>query len=154
MPDENRAPRQIKVNSLNDYLEIMSKAVFQSGMSWKVIESKWPGIREAFSNFDIQKVANYDERDFERLSQDTRVIRNYKKLTAIASNAGKILELDRQHGSFQRYLRSQGSFDNMINSMRKDFKFMGPFGIYYFLYVVGEKVPTHEEFRKKYGKNS
>jgi len=154
MPDENRAPRQIKVNSLNDYLEIMSKAVFQSGMSWKVIESKWPGIREAFSNFDIQKVADYDERDFERLGQDTRVIRNYKKLTAIASNAGKILELDKQHGSFQRYLRSQGSFDNMINSMRKDFKFMGPFGIYYFLYVVGEKVPTHEEFRKKYGKNS
>lgn len=128
MPGENRAPKQIRVKSLNDYLEIMSKAVFQSGMSWKVIESKWPGIREAFSNFDIQKVADFDERDLERLSQDTCVIRNYKKLTAIASNAGKILELDKQHGSFQRYLRSQGSFDITIKSMRKDFKFMGPLG--------------------------
>jgi DNA-3-methyladenine glycosylase I len=149
---ENQAPKQIKVKSLNDYLEVMRKAVFQSGMSWKVIESKWPGIREAFANFDIQKVADFDERDFERLSQDTRVIRNYRKLTAIASNAGKILELDKQHRSFQRYLRSHGSFDKTLAAMRKDFKFMGPFGVYYFLYVVGEEVPTHERFRKQYGK--
>jgi 3-methyladenine DNA glycosylase Tag len=149
---ESQAPKQIKVKSLNDYLEVMSKAVFQSGMSWKVIESKWPGIQEALANFDIQKVADFDERDFERLSNDPRVIRNYRKLTAIASNAGKILELETQHGSFQKYLRAHGNFHKTLNAMRKDFKFMGPFGVYYFLYVVGEGVPTHDEFRKKYGK--
>lgn len=152
MPNEKRAPMKIKVNSLNDYLEIMTKAVFQSGISWKVVENKWPGIREAFDSFDIQKVADYDERDFERLSQDRRVIRNYRKLTAISYNAGRILELGKRHGSFQRYLRSQGDFENTIKAMREDFKFMGPFGIYYFLYVVGEKVPAHEEFRTRYGK--
>lgn len=151
MPDQ--APKQIKVKSLNDYLEIMSKAVFQSGMSWKVIESKWPGTREAFANFDIKKVTDFDERDFERLSQDTRVIRNYRKLMAISSNARKILELDRKHGTFQKYLRSFENFDDAITTMREDFKFMGPFGIYYFLYVVGEKVRTHEEFRRQYGKS-
>ncbi|MGH2582763.1 MAG: DNA-3-methyladenine glycosylase I [Anaerolineales bacterium] len=152
MADEPSAPQQIKVRSLNDYLEIMSRVVFQSGMSWKLIENKWPGIREAFDNFDIEKIADYDERDIEQLSQDTRVIRNYKKLVAIPSNARRILELDKQHGSFQKYLQSHGDFEDTLKAMRKDFKFMGPFGIYYFLYVVGEKVPPHKEFRTQYMK--
>lgn len=152
MPDNHRAPKQIKASSLNDYLEIMSKAVFQSGMSWKVIEAKWPDIREAFDHFDVNKVADYDERNIERLSQDRRVIRNYRKLLAITSNARKILNLDRQYGSFRKYLRAHGDFRNTIKALKSDFKFLGPFGVYYFLYVVGEKVPSHDEFRKKYGK--
>jgi DNA-3-methyladenine glycosylase I len=152
MAEEQGAPKQIKVKSLNDYLEVMSKVVFQSGMSWKLIENKWPGIKEAFDNFDINKVADFDERDIERLSQDRRVIRNYKKLVAIAGNARQILELDKQHGSFQKYLRSHGDFDETLKAMRKDFKFMGPMGVFYFLYVVGEKVPEHEAFQKQYMK--
>ncbi len=149
---EEMAPKQIKVNSLSDYLEIMSKVVFQSGMSWKLIENKWPDIRKAMDNFDIDKVADYDERDIERLSQDARVIRNYKKLVAIASNARKMIELDKQYGSFKKYLRSHGDFDATLNAMRRDFKFMGPMGVYYFLYVVGEQVPEHEVFQKQYRK--
>jgi len=47
------APEQIVPKSLGDYLEIQTKAVFQSGMSWKVVESKWPTIREAFNEFQI-----------------------------------------------------------------------------------------------------
>ncbi len=152
MTEEQGAPKQIRVNSLNDYLEVMSKVVFQSGMSWKLIENKWPSIREAFDNFDIQKIADYDERDIERLSQDRRVIRNYKKLVAIASNARQIIELDKQHGSFKKYLRSHGDFDETLKAMRKDFKFMGPMGVYYFMHVVGEEVPKHEVFQKQYMK--
>ena len=69
-------PEQIKPTSLDDYLEVMSKAVFQSGMSWKVVEAKWETTREAFDNFDVVKVAAYDEKDLDDLSKDTRVIRN------------------------------------------------------------------------------
>lgn len=152
MAEEQGAPKQIKVKSLNDYLEVMSKVVFQSGMSWKLIENKWPGIKEAFDNFDINKIADYDERDIERLSQDRRVIRNYKKLVAITGNARQILELDKQHGSFQKYLRSHGDFDETLKAMRKDFKFMGPMGVFYFLYVIGEQVPEHDAFQKQYMK--
>jgi DNA-3-methyladenine glycosylase I len=152
MAEEQGAPKQIKVKSLNDYLEVMSKVVFQSGMSWKLIETKWPGIKEAFDNFDITKVADFDERDIERLSQDRRVIRNYKKLVAIASNARQILELDKQHGSFQKYIRSHADFDETLKAMRKDFKFMGPMGVYYFMHVIGEKVPQHKAFQKQYMK--
>ncbi len=145
-------PEQIKPTSLDDYLEVMSKAVFQSGMSWRVVEAKWPGTREAFYDFDVHKVAAFDERDLDELSKDTRVIRNYRKLAAIVSNAQKMISLDEEHGSFQRYLRSQDNFDSTLNMVRKDFKFMGPTGIYFFLYVVGEQVPPHEEFEATYRK--
>ena len=150
MPSEMGAPKQIKITSLNDYLEVMSKVVFQSGMSWKMIENKWPDIRAAMDNFDIRQVADYDERDIERLTGDARVIRNYRKLVAISGNARRILELDKQHGSFKKYLESHGSFDAALKTLRKDFKFMGPMGIYYFLFVVGETVPTRENFQKQY----
>jgi 3-methyladenine DNA glycosylase Tag len=145
-------PEQITPTSLNDYLEVMSKAVFQSGMSWKVVEAKWEGTREAFDNFDVIKVAAYNEKDLDELSQDTRVIRNYRKLAAVVSNAQKMIDLDQQHGSFQKYLRSQEDFDATLTMIRKDFKFMGPTGIYFFLWVVGEKVPPHEEFESTYRK--
>lgn len=150
MPDEHSAPKQINPKSLNDYLEIMTKVVFQSGMSWKVVENKMPGIREAFLDFDVEKVADFDERDIEALTQDTRVIRNQRKLIAIRDNARKMLALAEVHGSFQNYLRSHGDFDTTLQGIRNDFKFMGPMGIYYFLYVVGEKVPPHEQFQEQY----
>lgn len=145
-------PEQIKPKSLDDYLEVMSKAVFQSGISWKVVEAKWPSTREAFYNFDIQKVANLDDKDIDELSQDTRVIRNYRKLNAIVSNAQRIITLDEEYKGFKNYLRSQADFDATLTMIRKDFKFMGPTGIYYFLYVIGEQVPPHEEFEATYRK--
>lgn len=146
------APEQIQPTSLNDYLEVMSKSVFQSGMSWKVVEAKWPGTREAFYDFDVKRVANFDERDLERLEQDKRVIRNSRKLAAVVSNAGRMLELDQEYGSFQKYLRSQDGFDDRLQMIKKDFKFMGPTGVYVFLYIVGEQVPPHEEFEATYRK--
>ena len=145
-------PEQIKPKSLDDYLEVMSKAVFQSGMSWKVVEAKWETTREAFYNFDVAKVAAFDEKDLDELTKDTRVIRNYRKLSAIVSNAQKMIDLEQEHGSFQNYLRSQGDFDATLNLVRDDFKFMGPTGIYFFLYVVGEQVPPHNEFEAAYRK--
>lgn len=145
-------PEQIKPSSLNDYLEVMSKAVFQSGISWKVVEAKWPSTREAFYNFDIDKVAALNEKDIDELTQDTRVIRNYRKLNAIVSNAQRMIALDEEYKGFKKYLRSQDDFDSTLTTIRKDFKFMGPTGIYYFLYVVGEKVPSHEEFEATYRK--
>ena len=143
-------PPKIQPASLNDYIEVMSKAVFQSGMSWRVVEAKWDGTRKAFQDFDIHKVANFHEGDLENLLKDTRVIRNERKLKAIIKNAGKIIDLERGYGSFQAYLRSQGDFGGLLAALRRDFKFMGPTGCYYFLYVVGEQVPSHEEFEANY----
>jgi hypothetical protein len=53
---------------------------------------------------------------------------------------------------FQNYQRVPDDFDGTLKAIRKDFKFVGPTGIYFFLYVVGEKVPPHEEFEATYRK--
>ncbi len=145
-------PEKITPKSLNDYLEMMSKSVFQAGMSWKVIANKWPGIKEAFHDFDIVKVADFHEKDIEDLMKDTRVVRNFRKLNAIVFNAQKIIDLDKEHGSFQKYLRMHGDFEDTVKVIRKEFKFMGPTGIYMFLYIIGEEVIPHEEFERLYKK--
>ena len=143
---EMQAPPQIEVKTLGDYLDVMSKAVFQSGMSWKVVDAKWGSTREAFHQFNIQRVAVMPEDELDELAQDTRVIRNRRKLAAIVHNAQRIIDLDAQHGDFRAYLRSHNDFDNLVKDLRKQFKFLGDVGCYYFLYVVGEKVPSHEEW--------
>ena len=144
-------PERIHPKGLGDYLEIMTKAVFQSGISWKVVESKWPGIKEAFKDFDTEVIAGFSEPELDELSQDTRVIRNRRKLSAIVSNAQRMVELDEEHGGFQKYLRSHLDFSSTVQDIRKQFKFMGDTGTYFFLLVVGEEVPPHDEwfaFRK------
>ncbi len=139
-------PKQIEPESLGDYLEVMSKAVFQSGMSWRVVEAKWPGIRSALRGFDAYDVADMRDEHVDALVQDTRVIRNRRKLDAIVGNANRLVQLERQHGTFQEYLRSHADFDATVKALRKDFKFLGEMGCYYFLYVVGEPVPSYEEW--------
>lgn len=144
---ETQAPDRIEPQSPGDYLEIMSKVVFQSGMSYKVVESKWPGIRAAFHGFDAAKVAGMTPSDIDLLVQDSRVIRNRRKLESVVSNAQSLLELDSEFGGFRKYLRSHGDFASLVKDLRKRFKFLGEMGCYYYLHVVGEEVPPHEEWR-------
>lgn len=150
MPTGLPPEKKIQPSSLNEYLEVMSKAVFQSGMSWKVVDAKWEGIREAFLGFDVNNVAEFDDQELEQLAKDPRVIRNARKLAAIVSNARRMIELEDEYGTFRDYLRSHGDFDGTLAALRSDFKYMGPTGVYYFLYMVGEEVPTHEEFEVNY----
>jgi 3-methyladenine DNA glycosylase Tag len=145
---EYGAPPQIKPKKLDDYLDVMSKSVFQSGMSWKVVEAKWTTTREAFHDFDVKRVASMSEAEIDELAQDTRVIRNRRKLNAIVSNAARMIELDAEHGGFKTYLRSGDDFESTVKMLKKDFKFLGDMGTYVMLYVVGEPVPSHEEWMK------
>jgi hypothetical protein len=140
------APKQIRPKVLGDYLEVMTKAVFQSGISWRVIEAKWDGFREAFHGFDPGWVASLEPPDVDRLAEDTRIVRNRRKIEATVHNAQVMLELDRDHRGFRRYLRSHGGFDDTVADLKKRFKFLGDLGAYYFLYVVREEVPPHEEW--------
>lgn len=151
MPKQS-PPEQVEAQSLDDFLEVMAKVIFQSGMSWQVVESKWEGIRQAFHGFEVTTVADFNERDLEELGQDKRVIRNHRKLAAIVHNAQRMIDLEQEHGSFRQYLRSHGDFEASLKAMRKDFKFLGPFGVFYFLYVIKEPVPDYEQFQANYGR--
>ena len=147
---EKGAPAQITPKRLGDYLEVMSKSVFQSGISWDVVEAKWPQLREAFRSFDADTVARMGEREIDRLATDTRVIRNRRKIEAIIENANRMIALDKEHGSFRKYLRSHADYDALVKDLRKQFKFLGETGCYHFLYVVKEPVPEYHEWRERH----
>ena len=141
----DQVPEQINPKTLGDYLEVMSKVVFQTGMSWRVVESKWDAIREAFHEFDSDAVANLTEPELDALTTDKRVFRNRRKILAVVENAPRMIELDESYGSFRNYLRSHNGFEETVKDLRKQFKFLGEMGCHYFLYVVGEEVPSHSE---------
>src|SRR5229473_3652046 len=129
---------------LSGYLDALARVMFQTGISWRVVDSKWPGIREAFNGFDVARVAKLRDTDIERLMGDTRVIRNRRKLEAIRSNAREMLRLDTEYKGFKRYLDSLGDFDATKKELHKQFAFLGDAGTWYFLWSVGRKVPAHE----------
>jgi DNA-3-methyladenine glycosylase I len=143
-----QAPQQITPAGLSDYFDVLTKAVFQSGLSWQVVEAKWPGFRDAFAGFDPEKVAAFGGDDVERLAADTRIVRNRKKIEATVTNAQRMVELDAEDGGFAGWLHSRGGFDETVAALRSEFRFMGDMGCYFFLYVVGEPVPSHEEWMK------
>jgi 3-methyladenine DNA glycosylase Tag len=130
MPAGQGAPPQIKPESLDDYLEVQSKAVFQSGISWRVVDAKWPGIKEVFNDFQVGAIAAMGDEQIDALADDARLIRNRRKIAAIVHNARRMFD----------------DFYALIADMRKQFKFMGNMGVYYWMWVVGEKVPPHDEF--------
>jgi 3-methyladenine DNA glycosylase Tag len=144
------APKQIRPKGNADYLEVMTKAVFQAGISWRVIEAKWDGFRQAFDGFNAETVAGLDPPDVDRLTQDTRIVRNRRKIEATVGNARTLLDLAKEHGSFKKYLRSHGGFEETVADLRKRFKFLGDTGAYYFLYVVGEPVPPHQDWMARH----
>src|SRR5690349_750363 len=60
-------PEVIQPASSGDYFEVMTRAVFQAGVSWKQIATHWDAYREAFAGFDPTAVAAYDDFDVERV---------------------------------------------------------------------------------------
>jgi 3-methyladenine DNA glycosylase Tag len=141
-------PRQIENAQLSDFLEAMTKAVFQAGMRWSLIDSKWDNFRNAFADFDVRKVAAFTDADIDRLSEDPGIIRSRKKIEGTVKNAQTILALDKENGGFRNYLHSKGSYDQLSADMKKRFKFFGELNVYYFLFRVKEPVPPFEEWVK------
>jgi len=134
--------------TLAGYLEAMTRIVFSSGMSWRVVDAKWPGIREAFSDFEPERVARMTARDIDRLAKDTRVIRNVPKLEATVLNAKEVVAIGKTAGGFKGYLRSLGPESDAAAALRKRFRYLGDHGSHYFLWSVGQAAPDWDELGK------
>ena len=146
-PLDLEPPDRVVPQSLNDYLEVMTKAVFQSGLSWKVVDSKWAGFQAGFHAFEVAAVAAMDESAIDTLAADPAIIRNRRKIVATVHNARRLIELEEQHGGdLRNYLRAHPDFYALLKDIRKQFKYMGDTGAYYWLYVLGEPVPDYAEF--------
>jgi len=78
----------------------------QAGLSWITILKRRYAYRNAFADYDAEKVAGMTEQDVERLMQDSGIIRNRKKIEAAITNARQFLEIQKEFGTFCHYLRT------------------------------------------------
>jgi DNA-3-methyladenine glycosylase I len=79
---------------------------FQSGLSWLTVLKKRPQFRKQFRNFDVKKVARMTGADVERLLQDAGIIRHRGKIESTINNARRVLDVQREFGSFAAYIWS------------------------------------------------
>ena len=145
-------PSQYTAKTLDDYLEHLSKGVFQAGISWRVVDAKWPSIRKAFRGFDVERVARMSDRDIDALVKDERVIRSRPKIAAVVHNAGELLALERA-GGFKKHLKSFPDYETLATDLKKRFKFVGDSGVYHFLWTVKHPVPDWRDWSRAHGKD-
>jgi hypothetical protein len=139
-------PDVIEPRSLADYFEVMTRAVFQAGVSWKQIAEHWDAYRDAFESFDPAVVAAYDDVDVERILATPGVLRMPRKIRATIGNARAMLDADRDHGGFTKYLRAFDSYGALAKDFKKRFALMGDMNVWYFLFRAGESVPRFESW--------
>ncbi len=87
----------------------------QAGLSWLTILKKREAFREAFDNFDVQKVAQYDKAKVEELMSNSGIIRNRLKIEASINNAQCFLKIVDEFGSFDKYIWSFVDYQPIIN---------------------------------------
>jgi len=127
--------------------ENLTRCIFQAGLNWQVIDKKWPNFVKAFDDFNTSKIASYEEEDVKRLSEDTSIIRNKKKILATIYNAKDFQRIIKEFGSFSKWLDSINKSDNyavVVKQITTLFKYVGKMTAHTFLHSVGEAIEYDE----------
>ncbi len=130
----------------------------QAGLSWETILKKREGYREAFENFDIQRIAKFNARRIEKLLNNPEIVRNRLKITSTIDNAKAAIRLIDDEGSLHEYLWSfvdgkpmQNRWKQMADLpaktqqseamskalKKRGFRFVGPTIMYAFMQATG-----------------
>ena len=141
------------LNFNEQYLfEMLILESFQAGLSWECILNKREAFRKAYDNFDVDKVALYDDQKINELLQNTSIIRNSRKIKASINNAMVFKKIQQEFGSFGNYLKSFTKdkiiYENdktssiLSDTISKDLikrkmKFVGTTIIYSYLQAIG-----------------
>lgn len=97
----------------------------QAGLSWSMILNKRAGYRKNFADFDPEKVARFSARRIEKILLDPGIVRNRLKVTAAVNNAKRFLEVQKEFGTFDKYIWSFVNGSPIINR-RKTMKQIPP----------------------------
>lgn len=118
----------------------------QAGLSWETILKKEAAFRKAYHNFDIKKVAAYGEKETERLMNDAGIIRNRLKIQAAVENAKTILLLQKEYGSFGKWLDTHHpkTKEEWARLFKKTFRFTGGEIVNEFLMSTGYLPGAHQ----------
>ncbi len=119
----------------------------QAGLSWETILKKEQSFRKAYSKFSIKKIAAYAEADRQRLLGDAGIIRNRLKINAAIENAKTILLLQKEFGSFEKWLEHHHpkSKEEWVKLFKKTFRFTGGEIVNEFLMSIGYLPGAHSD---------
>ena len=152
------------LNTEDKYLyEMLILESFQAGLSWECILNKRESFREAFDNFDIEKIIKYDDNKINELLNNKNIIRNKLKITATINNSKIFKEIENQYGSFYNYLKQYiekpiYETNKTINEIsdrisddlyKRGMRFVGTTIIYSYLQAIG-LINSHEPECFKY----
>jgi len=117
----------------------------QAGLSWETILKKETTFRKAYSNFNIKKIAAYTDKDRERLMGDPGIIRNRLKINAAIENAKTIMQLQKDFGSFEKWLEVQypKTKEDWVKLFKNTFRFTGGEIVNEFLMSIGYLPGAH-----------
>lgn len=142
-----------------ELFEMLVLESFQAGLSWITILKKRENFKIAFDNFDVEKVANYNENKIEELLSNEKIIRHKGKITSAINNAQKFIEIQMEYGSFDNYIwsftdgeiikaefKTESDLSKEISKdlKKRGMKFVGPTIIYSYLESIGV-IDNHEE---------
>ncbi len=161
----------VPVHDDKKLFEFLILDAFQAGLSWLTILKKRENFRKAFDDFDYIKISRYDEKKVDELMQNKGIIRNRRKIEAAISNAIAFMKIQKEYGSFDKYIWQFVDYKIIINKnetweqtpttskesdlmskdlRRRGFKFVGSTICYAFMQAAG-MINDHEEtcFRYK-----
>ena len=139
--------------------EMLVLESFQAGLSWITILKKRENFKMAFDDFDVRKVADYDEEKVEELRSNEGIIRHKGKITSAINNARVFIEIQDEFGSFDEYIwgftggeiikaefltESDLSKEISKDLKKRGMKFVGPTIIYSYLESIGV-IDNHQE---------
>ncbi|MBE5972953.1 MAG: DNA-3-methyladenine glycosylase I [Lachnoclostridium sp.] len=139
--------------------ELLILENFQAGLSWECVLNKRPAFREAFNQFDLKAVCEYNEDKITELLQNEKLIRNRLKMHAAVTNAKVFRKIQEEFGTFDRYIwhftdgkisyeigetRSELSDAVSKDLKKRGMKFVGTTIVYSYLQAIGV-IYSHEE---------
>lgn len=131
----------------DELFERLILEINQAGLSWDTILKKQENFKKAYKNFNIKKVAAFTEKDFERLMNDAGIIRNRLKINAAIENAKRILQIQKEFGSFKNWIdhHHPKTKEEWVKIFKKTFKFTGGEIVNEFLMSAGYLPGAHIE---------
>lgn len=158
-----------KLNLDDQYLyEMLILESFQAGLSWECVLNKRKAFKEAYDNFNMDKVSNYDEIKINELLQKKDIIRNKLKIKASINNSKIFKDIVKEYNSFKNYLlyftnnqiiyeinktTNKLSDKISIDLQKRGMKFVGSKIIYSYLQAIGI-IYSHDEECFLYNKNN
>ncbi len=109
----------VPVRDDRTHFEFLLLESAQAGLSWWTILRKREGYRHAFADFDAERVARFNARTVERLMKDASIVRNRQKIEAAIANARGFLDIQKEFGSFDRYVWPFVGGKPLVNRWRK-----------------------------------